>query len=142
MNNSNNTDPPERTNSTNGDTIESGHPIEEKWIIAFFKSLTGRIYYRQFFAAGFYEAYDRVVTFSEKTNYQILWYKEKRKCELYFDRINVPFLEYVCTFCNGEFNNMEPIRCNFEKNIFKCKSEFCSLKCKQEHFYHVHIKRR
>ncbi len=142
MSNSDNIDPTGPGNLSNDEIIGRGYPIEEKWIIAFFKSFNGRIHYRQFFAAGFYEAYDRVMTFSEKTNYQILWYKEKRKCGSYFDKISIPFLENVCTFCNGEFNNIEPIKCNFEKNIFKCKSEFCSLKCKQDHFYHIHIKRK
>ncbi len=117
-------------------------PIEEKWIVAYIqKSDTLKnINYRQFYAAGFYEAYDRVMTFIEKTGYKILWYKEKRKCGLYFTRKEVPSLEFVCTFCNNKFNDTEPIKCGFEnKNI--CISEFCSLNCKQEHFYYVHIKR-
>ena len=116
-------------------------PIEEKWIVAYIRSdALKNIIYRQFYAAGFYEAYDRVMTFTEKTGYRILWYKEKRKCGLYFARKEIPFLEFVCTFCNNEFNDIEPIKCGFEnKNI--CISEFCSLNCKQEHFYYVHIKR-
>lgn len=116
-------------------------PIEEKWIVAYIRSdaLKG-ISYRQFYAAGFYEAYDRVMTFIEKTSYKILWYKEKRKCGPYFTGKEIPFLEFVCTFCNNKFNDIEPIKCGFEtKNI--CISEFCSLNCKREHFYYVHIKR-
>ncbi len=116
-------------------------PIEEKWIVAYIQSdaLKG-ISYRQFYAAGFYEAYDRVMTFIEKTGYKILWYKEKRKCGPYFTGKEIPFLEFVCTFCNNKFNDIEPIKCGFEtKNI--CISEFCSLNCKREHFYYVHIKR-
>ena len=115
--------------------------MEEKWIVAFIRPNTLRkIYYRQFYAMGFYEAYDRVMTFIEKTNYQILWYKEKRNCGLYFTKKEIPFLEFVCTFCNNKFNNMEPIKCNFE-NKNTCTSEFCSFNCRQEHFYYVHIKR-
>ena len=76
----------------------------------------------------------------EKTNYQILWYKEKRKCGLYFTKKEIPYLEFVCTFCNNKFNNIEPIKCNFENNNI-CTSEFCSFNCRQEHFYYVHIKK-
>ena len=120
---------------------ELGTPLEEKWIVAYIQSDTLKnINYRQFYAAGFYEAYDRVMTFIEKTGYKILWYKEKRKCGLYFTKKEIPSLEFVCTFCNNKFNDIEPIKCGFEnKNI--CISEFCSLNCKQEHFYYVHIKR-
>lgn len=115
--------------------------VEEKWIVAFIRSdALRKIYYRQFYAMGFYEAYDRVMTFMEKTNYQILWYKEKRNCGIYFTKKEIPFLEFVCTFCNNKFNNIEPIKCNF-KNKSICTSEFCSFDCRQEHFYHIHIKR-
>jgi hypothetical protein len=120
---------------------ELENPVEEKWIVAFIRPNTLRkIYYRQFYAMGFYEAYDRVMTFMEKTNYQILWYKEKRNCGLYFTKKEIPFLEFVCTFCNNKFNNIELIKCNFE-NKNTCTSEFCSFNCRQEHFYYVHIKR-
>jgi hypothetical protein len=120
---------------------ELENPVEEKWIVAFIRPNTLRkIYYRQFYAMGFYEAYDRVMTFMEKTNYQILWYKEKRNCGIYFTKKEIPFLEFVCTFCNNKFNNIEPIKCNFE-NKNTCTSEFCSFNCRQEHFYYVHIKR-
>jgi len=86
---------------------ELENPVEEKWIVAFIQPNTLRkIYYRQFYAMGFYEAYDRVMTFMEKTNYQILWYKEKRNCGIYFTKKEIPFLEFVCTFCNNKFNNV------------------------------------
>ena len=121
--------------------FELDTPIEEKWIVAYIPpDSLKNVNYRQFYAAGFYEAYDRVMTFIEKTGHKILWYKEKRKCGLYFTKMEIPFLEFVCTFCNNKFNDMEPIKCGFEnKNI--CASEFCSMNCKQEHFYYVHIKR-
>jgi hypothetical protein len=118
------------------------NPFGEKWIVSFIRlGNLKKIYYRQFFAAGFYEAYDMVMTFVEKTNYEILWYKEKRKCEAHFANKEIPNLEFVCTFCNNEFNNNEPIKCNFESGT-QCKSEFCSLHCRQEHFYLMHIKRK
>jgi hypothetical protein len=121
-------------------------PIEEKWIVAYINlDKIKKIYYRQFFAAGFYEAYDRVMTFVEKTNCKILWYKEKRKCGGYFADKEIPYLEFVCTFCNNRFNDIEPIKCSFENNNSNnnhCKSEFCSLYCRQEHFYFMHIQRK
>ncbi len=122
--------------------LEFENPIEEKWVIAFLKPNVKKIHYRQFFATGFYEAFDIVMTFSERTNCQILWYKEKRKCDMYFNVQIIPFLESICTFCNSKFNNIEPIKCNFEKNVFKCKSEFCSIKCKQDHFYYMHVNQK
>jgi hypothetical protein len=118
-----------------------GEPIAEYWVMAFFKSDSkNRTYYRQFSAAGFYEAFDIVMTFSEKTSCQILWYKEKRKCDSKFTALGIPLLENICTFCNKEFNNIEPIKCNYEKNNSNCSSEFCSLECKQDHFYFKHVR--
>jgi hypothetical protein len=118
-----------------------GEPIAEYWVVAFFKSDSkNRTYYRQFTAVGFYEAFDIVMTFSEKTSCQILWYKEKRKCDSKFTALGIPLLENICTFCNKKFNNIEPIKCNYEKNNSNCRSEFCSLECKQDHFYFKHVR--
>lgn len=121
---------------------ESDHqPTVEYWVVAFLKSHSKtRTYYRQFMAAGFYEAFDIAMTFSEKTSCQILWYKEKRKCDSKFTELGIPLLENFCTFCNNEFNNIEPIKCNYEKNKSSCKSEFCSLDCRQEHIYYRHVR--
>ncbi len=117
-------------------------PLEEKWIVAFISSDTiNKVFYRQFFAMGFYEAYDLIMTFVEKTGYQILWYKEKRKCDSYYAKIHIPYLEYICTFCNKKFNNTEPLKCNFENKRI-CTSEFCSFECRNDHLYHVHIKQK
>ena len=123
------------------DSESDYEPTLEYWVIAFFKSHSkNKTYYRQFMAAGFYEAFDIAMTFSEKSSSQVLWYKEKRKCDLRFTQSVIPLLESFCTFCNNEFNDIEPIKCNFEKNDSSCKSEFCSLECKQEHFYFKHIR--
>jgi hypothetical protein len=123
------------------DHVSDYEPIVEYWVMAFFKSHSkNRIYYRQFTAAGFYEAFDIVMTFSEKTSCQILWYKEKRKCDSKFKEVGIPLLENICTFCNKEFNDIEPLKCNYEKNNFSCRSEFCSLDCKQDHFYFNHVR--
>jgi hypothetical protein len=116
-------------------------PTMEYWVIAFFKSHSkNKTYYRQFMAAGFYEAFDIAMSYSEKTSYQILWYKEKRKCDPTFTALGIPLLESFCTFCNKEFNDIEPIKCNYEKNDSSCKSEFCSIECMQEHFYFKHVR--
>lgn len=123
------------------DNESDSEPIAEYWVMAFFKSDSkNRTYYRQFTAAGFYEAFDIVMTFSEKTSCQILWYKEKRKCDSKFTASGIPLLENICTFCNKEFNNIEPIKCNYEKSNSNCSSEFCSLECKQDHFYFKHVR--
>lgn len=125
--------------SKDGDKLDA--PLEEKWVVSFIRhEELKRIYYRQFYAAGFYEAYDSVMSFLEKTDYKLLWYKEKRKCGKYFIDKDIPFLESICTFCNKKFNNIEPIKCNFWSNS-GCKSEFCSFKCKQEHCHYIHINR-
>jgi hypothetical protein len=117
-------------------------PIVEYWVVAFFKSKSkNKLSYRQFLAAGYYEAYDRVMTFAEKTGYHILWFKEKRNCGIEFMGRVLPGLENLCTFCNKEFNNTEPIKCNFRGTMdVQCRAEFCSLHCKEEHFYFRHVR--
>lgn len=117
-------------------------PLAEYWVLAFVKPKRKRYFsYRQFLAKGYYEAFDIVMTFAEKTSNEILWFKEKRNCGGEFQGKVIPDLEHVCTFCNKEYNNNEPIKCNFNANSsLLCRSEFCSLKCKEEHFYFKHIR--
>ena len=118
-------------------------PLAEYWVLAFVKPKRKCYFsYRQFLAKGYYEAFDIVMTFAEKTSNEILWFKEKRNCGREFQGKVIADLEHVCTFCNKEFNNGEPIKCNFNANSsLLCQSEFCSLKCKEEHFYFKHIRR-
>jgi hypothetical protein len=124
------------------DEASDENPVSEKWVVAYAKSNNlKKVYYRQFFAEGFYEAYDRIMTFSEKTDYKIMWYKEKRKCGRFFDGKEISNLESICTYCNSIFNNIEPIKCNFDKHQ-DCKSEFCSFKCRKEHLLYLHINRK
>ena len=123
------------------DEASDENPVSEKWIIAYVKANNmKKVYYRQFFVEGFYEAYDRTMTFIEKTGYKIMWYKEKRKCGSFFEGQEIPNLESICTYCNSIFNNIEPIKCNFEKQC-DCKSEFCSFGCRKEHLLYFHINR-
>ena len=59
--------------------------LPEKWLVAFKnpnskKNPESSIFVRQFYAPGFYEAYDIVATYAEKLKLDILWFKEKRNC--------------------------------------------------------------
>ena len=123
--------------------VESdGQPLVEYWVLAFTKPKSRNYFsYRQFLAKGYYEAFDVVMTFAEKTSSEILWFKEKRNCGKEFQGKVLPNLESVCTFCNKEFNNNEPIKCSFvARGDVICSSEFCSLQCREEHFYFKHIR--
>ena len=107
--------------------------VEEKWLVAFRNPNSrvrpeGTTFMRQFFAAGFYEAYDIVVSYAERSGLEVIWYKEKRLCEPYANR-NIPTLESVCTYCNIKFNHHEPIPCADNA----CGAEFCSRECYLQH---------
>ncbi|KAA2281990.1 MAG: hypothetical protein AB7V56_01765 [Candidatus Nitrosocosmicus sp.] len=116
--------------------------ISEYWILAFTSpTKTESVIYRQFLATDYYDAYDKVLTFAEKTFNKVIWFKEKRKCGLDLGNRVLPDLEHICTFCNKEFNLLEPVRCGYNSNQKTCNAEFCSFNCKDEHFYLMHIKR-
>lgn len=116
--------------------------ISEYWVLAFIDSTKRHpVTYRQFLATGYYDAYDTVLTFAEKTFCKVIWFKERRKCRSDLSDIEIPDLEHICTFCNNEFNLPEPVRCGFNSNQKSCNAEFCSFHCKEEHFYLKHIKR-
>ena len=62
----------------------------EKWLVAFRNPSSkrhpdGSVFVRQFYAPGYYEAYDTVMTHAEKTRLEILWFREKRSCEPFFE---------------------------------------------------------
>ena len=104
----------------------------EKWLAAFrnpssAKGPEGSTFVRQFYAAGYYEAYDAVLTHAERMNLEVLWFREKRNCGPYMSR-NFPSLEAKCTYCNKKFGH-EPVPCSDDR----CESEFCSRKCMDEH---------
>jgi hypothetical protein len=107
---------------------------QEKWLVAFrdpkAKSQPeGRFIFRQFYAPGFYEAYDKVLTYAEKRNFDVMWFKEKRSCDACYINRTFPELELTCTYCNKRFSNMESIPCQIEE----CELEFCSKTCMLEH---------
>jgi len=117
-----------RKNVANDDEIPA-----EKWLVAYRnpnskKDPGGSVFMRQFYAPGYYEAYDMVLTQAEKMNLEVLWFREKRSCEQFLNH-NFPELESKCTYCNKKFNHFEPVPCINDR----CDSEFCSKECMTEH---------
>lgn len=109
----------------------------EKWLAAFRNPSSSRgpggsTFVRQFYAVGYYEAYDTVLTHAEKMNLELLWFREKRNCGQYMNR-NYPDLESRCTYCNRKFGH-EPVPCVASS----CDSEFCSRECMNEHAFLKH----
>jgi hypothetical protein len=108
----------------------------EKWLVSFKshndnnKSTTPQTIIRQFYAQGYFEAYDIVRTFSEKLDLEIIWFKEKRNCSSLFINKTFPILESICVYCNRIFNGNEPIPCIQEE----CIHIFCSLNCRNNHY--------
>jgi hypothetical protein len=104
-----------------------------KWLVAYRnpdskKHPGGSVFMRQFYAPGYYEAYDTVLTHAEKMNLQLLWFREKMSCEPFLNR-DFQDLEAVCTYCNKKFNHSEPVPCSYDG----CNFEFCSKDCMAEH---------
>jgi hypothetical protein len=108
----------------------------EKWIASFSDSRKNniKISYREFFAQGFYEAYDIVMTFAEKQNVDVRWFKEKRNCGGSISNYKITKLESFCTYCNRKFNHADPIPCNHAN----CYSTFCSRECLDDHLMLLH----
>ncbi|HEY6667734.1 MAG TPA: hypothetical protein VI033_01135 [Candidatus Nitrosopolaris sp.] len=107
----------------------------EKWLVAFENIPSNKnqdkfSFLRQFYAPGFYEAYDTVLSFAEKSKLNILWFKEKKNCGDKYLNSDFPLLETVCTYCNKAFNDIDPIPCK----LSECYAEFCSNACMIDHF--------
>ena len=105
----------------------------EKWLVAYRNPASkkypgGSVFIRQFYAPGFYEAYDTVLTHAENMNLELLWFREKRSCDEFINR-DFPKLEWHCTYCNKKFNDLEPLPCAYEV----CKAQFCSKNCLSDH---------
>jgi hypothetical protein len=110
---------------------------QEKWLVAYRnrsskKGPGGSVFVRQFFAPGYYEAYDTVLSYAEKMNLEVLWFREKRRCGQYMNR-DFPGLGGRCTWCNRKFDT-EPMPCAQDD----CESEFCSRECMKEHSRRKH----
>ncbi len=123
-----------RTEVGNRKNIASDDDVPvEKWLVAYRnpeskKHLGGSVFIRQFHAAGYYEAYDTVLTYAENMNMEVMWFREKRACESLLN-CDFPELESLCTYCNKKFNDLEPVPCKQEG----CKAEFCSRECMADH---------
>ena len=105
----------------------------EKWLVCYRNPASkkhpgGSVFIRQFYAAGFYEAYDTVLTYAENMNMEVMWFREKRSCGTFLN-YDIPELESLCTYCNKKFNDLEPMPCSHED----CMAEFCSRQCMENH---------
>ena len=118
--------------------VASGEELPaEKWLVAYRNPRSkkypgGSVLMRQFYAPGYYEAYDRVLTHAEKMNLDVLWFREKRCCESFIN-VNFPELEAKCTYCNRKFSK-EALPCSNED----CSAEFCSRECMVDHKVIMH----
>jgi hypothetical protein len=108
---------------------------QEKWLVGFRSrsadeeaSTSESIFIRQFYASGFYEAYDLVMGHAEKLLLDVVWFKEKRECGSMANN-SFPALETLCTYCNKKFNLEEPIPCDADC----CSAELCSRSCLEGH---------
>lgn len=123
-----------RKKNTSTEKSEKEIIPSEKWLVSFKnynnKNTTPQTIIRQFYAQGYFEAYDIVRTFSEKFYLEIIWFKEKRNCSSLFINKTFPILESICIYCNKIFNGNEPIPCIQEK----CIHIFCSLDCRNNHY--------
>lgn len=108
----------------------------EKWVVSFADTRKSkiRISFREFFAQGFYEAYDTVMTYAEKQNLDVRWFKEKRNCGNIFSQFEITKLESFCTYCNRKFNDQDPVPCHHDD----CNSMFCSRNCMSDHIMLLH----
>lgn len=109
--------------------------LSEKWLVAFIdhnskKNIRPFVFVRQFYAPGYYEAYDTVMTYAEKSQISILWFKQKHNCGYPYLNRNYPMLESFCIYCNKKFNHIDPIPCINEN----CHAEFCSNTCMADHY--------
>jgi hypothetical protein len=105
----------------------------EKWLVCYRNPASnkhpgGSVFIRQFYAPGYYEAYDTVLTYAENMNMEVVWFREKHSCQPFLNW-DIPELESLCTYCNKKFNDLEPVPCRHER----CNAEFCSKECMANH---------
>ena len=114
----------------NDESNEDHLVIYEKWVVALQNNPENRKFsLKEFYSQGYYEAYDIVMTYAERTHATVLWFKEKRGVGYPECNVNFPKLEFVCTYCNREFADPDPIPCTNET----CLLYFCSKYCLQQH---------
>ena len=110
-----------------------------KWLVAFrnrnSRRFTGIISIREFQCGGYYDAFERVQAYAEKTNSEVLCFKEKKACDEPFTySIQLP-LGWFCTYCNVEHNTEDSIPCQ----EIHCNSILCSRKCYENHVELKHM---
>jgi hypothetical protein len=108
-----------------------------KWLVAFRDRHcpTGIISIREFHCGGYYDAFERVQGYAEKTNTEVLWFREKSACdEPLTYSLQLP-LGSFCTYCNVEHNTEGSISCREQH----CSSILCSRKCYEHHLRMKHI---
>jgi hypothetical protein len=111
----------------------------EKWLVAFkcgssTKSFEKITFIRQFYAPGFYEAYDTAATYAEKFQVEVLWFQEKRNCGTPYTNYSYPELESLCTYCNNLVSHQDTIPCSDSK----CSATLCTRNCLQDHVAFKH----
>ncbi len=92
----------------------------ELWIACFVKD--GKRIVRKFWAAGYYDAYDKVLRYAEKRRVNIEWFTER----IYCHHIRCRELESFCVYCNRMFDGSNSIECS-------CKAVLCSIECYNGH---------
>ncbi|RMF30620.1 MAG: hypothetical protein D6752_03735 [Candidatus Nitrosothermus koennekii] len=100
----------------------------ELWIVCFIKGKKKTV--RKFWAAGYYNAFDKVLSYAERRGLDILWFKEKRYCyEMDYNTMleNAEELEAFCIYCNAIFKEEHAILCD------RCKAVLCSKQCYNAH---------
>ena len=111
----------------------------EKWLVEFkcdsgTESFEKTTFIRQFYAPGFYEAYDTAATYAEKFQVEVMWFQEKRNCGTPYTNYSYPELEVLCTYCNNSFSHQDTIPCSDSK----CSSMLCTRNCLQDHIAFKH----
>ena len=111
-----------------------------KWLVAFRNRNScgsdGIICNREFQCGGYYDAFERVQGYAEKTNTEVLWVKEKSTCDEPLAYSNQLPLECFCTYCNVEHNTEDSIPCQ----ELHCNSILCSRRCFEYHLQLKHMK--
>lgn len=111
-----------------------------KWLVAFrireSMGSPGTVWIREFQCGGYYDAFERVQCYAEKTNTEVLWFKEKRSCEEPLAYSIQLSLGCFCTYCNVEHNIEDSIPCQ----ELHCNSILCSRKCFKLHVQLKHMK--
>ena len=117
--------------------LTDGHESipDVKWLLAFrnrnVDGTGGIVSIREFRCGGYYEAFERVMCYADKTGAEILWFKEKRECNEPLNFSTQLPLGCFCTYCNTEHNTQETVPCK----VPNCNAAFCSREC-----YGLHMK--